>query len=394
MASETATLTAHQPHGPVASAVKWAFKAYFRARQALGETVAQARAEANTTTPDSLPASPGAVAESVADDGMRVHWISSDAAEQRTVEELDALLDRDDGIVWVDIPTVNDAAEHVLTDVFQFHPLAVRDCREPGHVPKVHAYTDHLFLVLHAPERESNGAIQHREVNQFIGSRYLVTVHERPGAVPLEVGQLETSVVLGRIEAGRAHPRSPVELSYAIISRLSGRMAALVAELARSVATLDRSLLEDRAGASEATIDEMFGLRHALLEVETIADQNHVVCARLARLARRFPQPEANPLVKDVRDQFKRIREMCRGQRELLQGILDFSRTRATTKMDRTMSRLALLSAVALPVSVIASVYGMNLFVFQQTQLDVLALVLGATAILTLGMFRWAKYQG
>ena len=54
------------------------------------------------------------------------------------------------------------------------------------------------------------------------------------------------------------------------------------------------------------------------------------------------------------------------------------------------MSRLALLSAVALPVSVISSVYGMNLFVFQQTQLDVLALVLGAMVLLTFGMLRWA----
>jgi Mg2+ and Co2+ transporter CorA len=325
---------------------------------------------------------------------MRVHWISSDTAEERTVDELSTLLDREDGIVWVDIPTVDDAAVHVLADVFSFHPLAVRDCREPGHVPKVHAYADHLFMVLHAPEREPNGAIQHRELNQFIGSHYLVTVHERLDAAPLEIAQLETSAVLGRIEAGRAHPRTPVELSYAIISRLSVRMAALVAELARSVAALDQSLLEDRGGASDAIIDEISELRHALLEVETIADQNHAVSARTARLATRFAPPEANPLVRDVRDQFKRVRDLCQGQRELLQGVLDISRTRATAKMDRAMSRLALLSAVVIPVSVISSVYGMNLFVFQQTHLDVLALVLGAMVILTLGMFRWAKYQG
>jgi Mg2+ and Co2+ transporter CorA len=43
---------------------------------------------------------------------------------------------------------------------------------------------------------------------------------------------------------------------------------------------------------------------------------------------------------------------------------------------------------------VISSVYGMNLFVFQQTELEVLALVLGAMALLTLGMLRWASHQG
>jgi magnesium transporter len=333
-------------------------------------------------------------AESDPDDGLRVHWISSDAAEERTVDELGALLDREDGMVWVDIPTVDDAAVHVLADVFSFHPLAVRDCREPGHVPKVHAYADHLFIVLHAPMREPNGQIHHRELNQFIGPRYLVTVHERLGAAPREVGQLETSAVLGRIEAGRAHPSTPGELSYAVITRLSVRMEALVSELARSVSALDQALLDDRGGVSEAMIEEMFELRHALLAVETIADQNHTACARMAMLASRYAQAEPNQLLKDVLDQFQRIRDLCQGQRELLQGALDFSRTRATAKMDRAMSRLALLSAVALPISVISSVYGMNLFVFQQTQLDVLVPVLGAMVILTLGMLRWASFQG
>ena len=391
MVSETATLTPHQPHGPVASAIKWTFKSYIRAQRALGDVVAQARAEAHAKTPDTLPASPAATAEPVADDGMRVRWISSGGAEQRTVEELGALLDRDDGFVWVDIPTIDDAAEHVLTDVFKFHPLAVRDCREPGHVPKVHAYADHLFIMLQAPEREPNGQIQHRELNQFIGSRYLVTVYERHGAAPLEVEQLETSAVVGRLEAGRVHPRTPAELSYAVITRLSARMEALISELARSVAALNQALLKGRGGVSETVINEMFELRDALLAVESIAAQNHAICARMATLTTRFAPSGPHPLIGDVVDQFARIRDLCQANRELLQGVLDFSRTRATTKMDRAMSRLALLGAIALPVSVISDLYGMNVLVVQQMQLYVLAMVLGAMVILTLGMFRLAK---
>ena len=45
MASQTATLAAQQQHGPMASAVKWAFKSYFQARQAIDDIVAEARAE-------------------------------------------------------------------------------------------------------------------------------------------------------------------------------------------------------------------------------------------------------------------------------------------------------------------------------------------------------------
>jgi magnesium transporter len=388
MVRETTTLTPHQPHGPVASAIKWAFKRYILAQRALGDVVAQARTEAQAGTSETPSASPLVTAEPVAHDDMCVRWISTDATEQRTVEELGALLDRADGFVWVDVHTVDDAAERVLTDVFRFHPLAVRDCREPGHVPKVHAYADHLFMMLHVPERGPSGQIQHREVNQFIGSRYLVTVHERLGASPLEVEQLETSAVVGRLEAGRVHPRTPAELSYAITTRLSARMEALVSELARSVAALNQSLREGRVRVSETVIDEMFELRDALLAVETIAAQDHAICARMATLTARVAPPGPHPLLNDLLDQFERIRDLCRAKRELLQGVLDFTRTRATTNMDRVMSRIALLGAVALPVTVISDLYGMNVLVFQQMQLNVLAIVLGAIVVFTLGMLR------
>jgi Mg2+ and Co2+ transporter CorA len=147
---------------------------------------------------------------------------------------------------------------------------------------------------------------------------------------------------------------------------------------------------EGRRGVAEAIIDEMFELRDAVVAVETIAGQNHAICARMATLTARFAAPEPHPLILDATDQFERIRELCQGTREVLEGILDFSRTRATTKMDRAMSMLALLSAVALPISLIVDLYGMNLFAFQRIPLNVIAVMLGAMVLFTLGVFRLA----
>src|SRR5262249_30333755 len=159
-------------------------------------------------------------------------------------------------------------------------------------------------------------------------SRYLVTVHERTGAAARAVGDLETSAVLGRIDAGRAHPRTPPELSYAVTTRLSVHMEALVSGIARSAAALNQSLRGGRGGVSQAAIDEMFELRDALLAVETTATQNHTICARMATLATRTGPPGPHPLIDDVLDQLTRIRDLCQANRELLQGVLDFSRTR------------------------------------------------------------------
>ena len=436
MNSATEMLVAPQKHGPVAGAVKWAFRSYFRARQAIDEVVIEARAEVEASRPIDAVAvrapvaggsderrpsrtvaggrderrvnrtvsargEPMAAPVRRSEERMVVRWFSEAGVEELSVQDLPSFLGRDDGYAWVDIPTLDAPAERVLSDVFEFHPLAVRDCREPGHMPKVHAYDDHLFIVLHAPQRDESGQIHHRELNQFIGRRYLVTVHERLGSTPIAVRDLETTDVIDRINAGRARPSSSPGLAYAIATRLSVGMQDMVADLASAVAALEtavstheRHLLRRSKDRPDAIVDEMFELRHALLAIETIADQNRVVYARAEALASRIMSRDERRLVEDVEDQFSRVRQLCRGQKELLQGVLDFSRTRTSAKMDLAMSRLALLSAVAMPISIISSIYGMQLWVFTSTRLDILAALLVLMGALTYGMLRWARSQG
>ena len=90
---------------------------------------------------------------------MDVYLVTASGVESRSVDELPALLERDDGIVWVDIPGCDDEAERVLLDVFKFHPLAVKDACERNRVPKLHAYSDHVFVVLHTPELGRRGHV-------------------------------------------------------------------------------------------------------------------------------------------------------------------------------------------------------------------------------------------
>jgi hypothetical protein len=126
--------------------------------------------------------------------GMDVHFVSDDGIEQHPVGELERLLARDDGLVWVDIPVGAEEAAQVLREIFGFHPLAVQACVERNAVPKVRAYRDHIFVILHAPEFGKGGHVHYVELDQFIGPRYVVTVHgpvnpavtpDRPSSCPM-----------------------------------------------------------------------------------------------------------------------------------------------------------------------------------------------------------------
>ena len=94
---------------------------------------------------------------------MQVNVITASGVEQFGADELPALLKEQDGLIWVDIPELRCGRRSVLTEVFGFHPMAVKDCVERNRVPKVHVYSDHVFVVLHAPERGRRGHVHYIE---------------------------------------------------------------------------------------------------------------------------------------------------------------------------------------------------------------------------------------
>jgi magnesium transporter len=325
---------------------------------------------------------------------MDVRLVTAAGVEQRPAEELQTLLRRDDGLVWVDIPTCDEQATRVLSQVFGFHPLAIRDCVQRNHVPKVHAYPDHLFVILHAPERGEGGHVHYIELDQFIGPRYLVTVHGplNPAVNP-EVALRETGAVLNRLQAGRLHPASSLELSYTIVSAVARNHEGFVATVAREIGLLEQRVMASDVGDPERFLEELFRARHGLIAVRTMAALSREIYGRMATLTRFVPQ-EGQPLVADLVDQFARVRGVADGQREFLQGVIEFYQTRTDTKMTIAAERLAVIAAVTLPITALSSIYGMNVIVNNRTHLVHLAVVLAVMAAMSAALLRWARRQG
>jgi Mg2+ and Co2+ transporter CorA len=177
---------------------------------------------------------------------MDVWLVADGGVEQRPAEELDMLIALQEGIVWVDIPTCDEESVRVLTEVFGFHRLAVQDSVERSQVPKLHAYSDHVFIVLHAPERGRGGTVHYVELDQFVGPGFLVTAHgPLDPAVLLRPPFARQHAVRKRVESGRLRVSSSFELSYAIVSAVARHQESFVATLAQEAGLLEQRLMRD-----------------------------------------------------------------------------------------------------------------------------------------------------
>lgn len=88
------------------------------------------------------------------------------------------------------------------------------------------------------------------------------------------------------------------------------------------------------------------------------------------------------------------MRSICDGEKEFLQGVVDFYQSRVSTKMNVAMERLTLIASIVLPISAVAGIMGMNIIVNRRTNVAQVAIVLGFMALIVVGMFRWARKKG
>jgi Mg2+ and Co2+ transporter CorA len=251
-----------------------------------------------------------------------------------------------------------------------------------------------VFLVLHAPERGRGGTVHYVELDQFVGPGFMVTVHgPLDPAISEEVALRETHAVLRRLESGRLRPSSSFELSYAIVSALARHQESFVATLAQEGGLLEHRVMADEIGDAEQFLDELFRARHELLVVRTMATLSREIYGRMVTLER-FVPGASQTLVADLADQFARVTGLAEGQKDFLQGVIEFYQTRTNTKMTIAAERLAVIAAVTLPITALSSVYGMNLIVNDRTHYLHLAVLLVVMAAMSAALLRWTKRQG
>ena len=325
---------------------------------------------------------------------MDVRFVSPAGVELHDTAELPALLARTDGLVWVDVPVWDEEAEQTLTTTFGFHPLAIRDSANRNQVPKIHRYEDHLFLVLHAPQPGAGGHVHYVELDQFIGERYLVTVHGPLNpAVDQAAAMVEVDAVLNRLASGKLKVDKAFELSYALLTALTGRLRAYTAALTKEVWMLEQRVTGGHLGDPESFLDEMFRARHGLLTVTTMSALSREVYSRMATITACGPGTRASatagccrPVPPSVGDG-RQSEVIPAGNDRVLPGSDQH-------EDDIAAERLAVIAAVTLPVTALSSVIGMNVIVNSGTSGFLLAVLLVVMLAMSTTLLVWAKRKG
>lgn len=280
-----------------------------------------------------------------------------------TVEEgfkpsdLPKLLADKTNVVWVDMEVNSEEAkkqaDEVLLDVFKFHPLTVEDCHETRNQPKVEPFPKYLFFIVHGVKTETNSAnFVTKELDGYLGENYVVTFHH-------EMFRSTESVKLHIRTNPYSCQRGAAYLLHQILDRLVDLYLPVVDDFDGAI-----NLLEDKVFQMKRSDNSVLGdimmLRRSVARLKRISARQLEVLYRISH--GEFPQidPEDLPFFRDVHDHLQRISDLAENYRELVSGLFDIHFSAVADKTNEVMKVLAVFSAIMLPLSLIAGIYGMN----------------------------------
>ncbi len=254
-----------------------------------------------------------------------------------------------DGWIWIDYVAPDEAAILALGQRYGFDRLALEDALEDGSAPRLTDFGDYLFVILRGLDPAGGTPASH-ELDAFVGTRYLITLH------PYSIPALEAFVAAGG-ETPAASEGGPDRM----LARLS---EALVRPYLPLLEVLDDRVddLEDLAIRSDpGVVTEVQALRRDIVRLRRELAAQREVLFRLSREdVSTLIDPRARLRFLDAFEQLDRVTQSLEGTRLILGSVLDTYRSAVAEDTNQVMKVLTIFSAILLPLTLIAGIYGMN----------------------------------
>ena len=292
-------------------------------------------------------------------------------------------------LTWTDItnPTVNDIAR--LGKAYPaFHPLDLEDCLSRIERPKIDAYDDYLFIVMHFPIWDEGRNISRAsEVNFFIGVGYLVTIHD---------GTLKPLTTL--FDQCQNNPQSCPELVgrgagrllHTAIDRLVDYIFPILYKVDANILQIEESLFDDD---SQHIIQEISLIRRDIIALRRIIRPQMPVIQNLELVDRPFIREDLDIYFGDILDHLQKASDLVNEHAEIIVSLADTNDALATYRINEIMRILTVISVIMLPLTLLSGILGMNVAFPFMDGFKTFWEVIGMMVLISFGMLIYFKYQ-
>ena len=271
--------------------------------------------------------------------------------EQLNVESL-----TENGVTWTNIERPTERETEYLAQHYPFHPLDLDDCLSRIQRPKIDEYKDYLFLVLHFPIFNVETRVTTTsQVSVFIGKDYLVTLHKgelKPLVKLFRECQIDEESRQENFSQGTGY------LLYRIVDRLVDYCLPILNKIGANLEDVEENIFSEGVNG---TIREISMLRRDVISFRRIIWPMRAVIGSLEPKIRRFTKMDLEVYFGDMVDHVDKIWDGLDEYKEIIEGLNDTHDSLATNRTNEVMRMLTIIATILLPITVVASIFGMNI---------------------------------
>jgi magnesium transporter len=301
-----------------------------------------------------------------------------EASQVEVIEALD--------VRWVNIEQPRHSHRAWLEERFEFHALDYEDVFSRNQRPKIDEYDDYLFIVLYFPRFDKHvGRLNAAELDLFVGPDFLVTLPNQP---------------LQPVEYLFERCRSNDELREQWFSKGSGYLLYKIVDacvdasfpmLAKMGNKLERIEDEIFEGRSKEVVRDISNVKQEIINFRKIVRPQRAVFTDLERTKQRYLADDLDVYFDDINDASERVWQMLETYKETVEALEATNESVLSHQLNDVLRVLTVLSLVFLPLTLIASIFGMNVHVPGEQETVPFWVIIALMVTLGAGMIAFFK---
>jgi magnesium transporter len=303
------------------------------------------------------------------------------------VEEIAA-----EGLRWIKIDEPGALEQAWLEENFDFHALDYEDVLSRNQRPKIDVYDDYLFIVLQFPifDRTARRLVP-GEIDLFVGADFLITIPNQP---------------LQPVEYLFERCRQKEEIREQLFSRGSGYLLyrlvddgfdycfPMLRKIGNKLDVLETEIFEGHA--SQEIVRDISNVKQEIINFRTVIRPQRPVLRDLEKVKQRYLAPDMDLEIyfDDIVDAHERIWDMLEGYKEVVEGLEETNESVISHRLNDILRVLTSISVIVLPLTLLASIWGMNVKVPGEQDLTAFWVIAGVMVVLLVGMVAFFRKRG
>ena len=293
------------------------------------------------------------------------------------------------GLRWVNIERPRAADQAWLEERFDFHPLDYEDVLSRNQRPKVDEYDGYLFIVLHFPRYDKNvGRLNAAELDLFVGPDFLITL---PNESLQPVEYLFDRCRANEETREELFSKGPGYLLYRIVDACVDASFPMLRKMGNKLEQLEDAIFE---GQSDKVVRDISNVKQEIINFRKIVRPQRAAFRDLERTKQRYIAEDLDIYFDDINDASERVWDLLENYKEVVEALEGTNESVLSHRVNDVLRVLTAFSAIFLPLTLLASVFGMNVRVPGESQIEGFIIVVATMVVMLGGMLGYFRYRG